>query len=151
MIVLLDANILGLVTNPRRSPAADACNAWLDDLLAHGVRVVVPEIADYEVRRDLIREKRTLGLGRLDLLAARIVYLPLTTPMMRRAAELWAEARQRGRPTADAAALDADVILAAQALLMAEAEGDSVVVATTNLRHLAQFVDARRWQDIAAP
>ena len=67
---------------------------------------------------------------------------------MRRAAELWAAARKRGRPTADPAALDADVILAAQAQLLAELTGDVVVVATDNARHLGQFVDARRWQEI---
>jgi hypothetical protein len=40
------------------------------------------------------------------------------------------------------------VILAAQAQLLGEAVGDAVIVATDNIRHLAQFVDARRWQDI---
>lgn len=64
------------------------------------------------------------------------------------AAQLWAGARRRGRPTADAAALDADVILAAQAQLLAEELRQPVIVVTTNARHLAQFVDARRWQEI---
>jgi len=79
--------------------------------------------------------------------AVAIGYLPLTTTAMRRAAELWAEARRRGRPTADDRALDADVILAGQAAMLANDDPD-VVIATTNPRHLDQFVPARRWQDI---
>ncbi len=55
------------------------------------------------------------------------------------------EARQRGRPTADPKALDGDVILAAQATLVAD-EGNEVIVATTNVGHLSQFVDAREWR-----
>ena len=49
------------------------------------------------------------------------------------------------------AALDGDVILAAQALLATEESGERIVVATANVRHLGQFVDARPWQEIAVP
>lgn len=108
---------------------------------------VVPGIADYEVRRELIRVGRTTGLARLDLFKQTFRYVPITTEAMLLAAELWATARRRGRPTASDAALDADVILAAQAQLLAK-DGDEVVIATTNPGHLAQFVDARPWQEI---
>jgi hypothetical protein len=64
---------------------------------------------------------------------------------MLKAAEFWAEARQRGQATADPKALDGDVILAAQATLVAD-EGNEVIIATTNVKHLSQFVDARDWQ-----
>jgi len=64
---------------------------------------------------------------------------------MLKAAEFWAEVRNRGRPTANPEALDGDVILADQATLVAD-EGNEVIVATTNLEHLSQFVDAREWQ-----
>jgi hypothetical protein len=64
---------------------------------------------------------------------------------MLKAAELWAEARNRGRPTPDPKELDGDVILAAQAALVAD-EGNEVIIATTNVGHLSQFIDAREWQ-----
>jgi predicted nucleic acid-binding protein len=105
----------------------------------------VPEIADYEVRRELLRANRVRGLARLDALTRLLEYLPLTTAAMRQAAVFWAQARQRGRPTADDKALDGDVILAAQALTLGAAD---VVIATTNVGHLSRFAPAALWPDI---
>lgn len=48
---------------------------------------------------------------------------------------------------ADGSALDCDMILAAQALLVAE-DRYEVVVATRNVGHLGRFVDAREWETI---
>lgn len=143
-IVLLDSGVLGMVTHPRRN--ADA-KAWLRERLSALDNVLVPEIADYEVRRELIRADKRTSLDRLDVVATTLGYVPLITDAMRRAARFWALARSRGRPTASNESLDADVILAAQASLLMD-QGRGVVVATTNVIHLAQFVDARRWQDI---
>jgi predicted nucleic acid-binding protein len=147
LIVLLDAGPLGLVTNPRGGSDAQRCNGWMMSLLSTGAQVIMPEIADYEVRRELLRANQTPGIQRLDELKTRIDYLPLTTETMLKAAEFWAETRQQGRPTADDKALDGDVILAAQAALMPD-NGDDVIVATTNVRHLERFVTAREWQAI---
>ena len=129
------------------SPEAERCQLWLDRLLASGHHAAIPEIADYEVRRELARTRSVQGIARLDGLAIRIGYLPLTTAAMRRAAEFWAQARRQGRPTADPHALDGDVILAAQAASL-DPGYDEVVIATTNVGHLAQFADAREWQAI---
>jgi predicted nucleic acid-binding protein len=75
--------------------------------------------------------------------------LPLSDDALRMAAELWAKSRREGRPTAESKALDIDVILAAQALSFGAAPSE-VIIATTNARHLAQFVAARRWSEILA-
>jgi predicted nucleic acid-binding protein len=147
-LIVFDAGPVGLATNPRESESTHAFKAWLRWKLVSGFRVVIPEIADYEVRRELIRAGRPKGLARLDALAEEIGYLPIDTDVMRLAAEIWAKARQQGYPTADDQALDADVILAAQANL-AEASGRPVIVATTNPGHLSRFVtDARPWSEI---
>jgi predicted nucleic acid-binding protein len=143
--VLLDSGPLGLASNPNLSGPADACNLWVRRLVDVGVRVVVPEVADYEVRRELLRADKLASVARLDALATALEYLPITTAAMRRAAELWAEARRFGRPTAGAASLDADVILAAQALTLG---ADEVVVATTNAAHLSRYVGAAVWADV---
>jgi hypothetical protein len=67
--VLLDAGPLGLVTNPRHSPQNLACAQWLGALVAGGLRVIVPEIADYEIRRELLRAGKSRGIARLDAMA----------------------------------------------------------------------------------
>jgi predicted nucleic acid-binding protein len=145
---MLDAGPLGMATNPKTSSAiCQECKLWLDDLPLKGYEIMFPEIADYEVRRELLRANKMAGIRRLDQLKAAITYRLITTEVMLKAAELWADARKRGTPTADAKALDGDVILAAQATLVAD-EGNEVIIATTNMGHLSQFVDAREWRII---
>jgi hypothetical protein len=125
----------------------DACQLWLRSLLANGWNVYVPEIADYEVRRELIRANQTAGLNRLDALLPQLDYLPITTAVMRLAADLWAKARNAGWATATPQALDGDVILAAQVLTLALPPAD-VIVATMNVAHLTGFLAADTWQNI---
>jgi predicted nucleic acid-binding protein len=117
---------------------------WVQDLLPAGRRVILPEIADYEVRRELIRRNSPVALSNLNQLGLQLEYLPLTTAAMRRAAELWAQGRSSGQPTAPDAALDADVILAGQAHSL----NTAVVVATGNPAHLGRFVPAELWSNI---
>ena len=92
-LVVLDAGPLGLLCDPRPHPGAVACRQWARDLLAAGHRVLIPEIADYEVRRELLRAGRTKSVAELDHLRTWLAELAITTPVMRRAAELWALAR----------------------------------------------------------
>ena len=143
--VILDSGPLGLVTNPKPSPQSVACSDWLRQLVAAGTRIIIPEIADYEIRRELIRANKYQGISRLDALHRGCEYLPITTEAMRQAAVLWAQARQHGQPTAGDNTIDGDVILAAQALTFGHAE---FVVATTNLKHLSKLVAASLWTDI---
>jgi hypothetical protein len=147
LIVLLDAGPLGMITNPKSSPENEACKNWLASLAYNGVAVVIPEIADYEVRRELLRAGKDRGLGRLDALKGMLRFAPITTPVMLKAAEFWATARQTGRQSAADTSLDADMILAAQAGALVST-GDETVIATTNVRHLALFASARIWREI---
>jgi len=144
--VLLDSGPLGALAHPRALPLPTACRQWLASLVAVNRRIIVPEITDYEVRRELLRLGRMTAISELDMLAQQLEYLPLTTAAMRRAAELWAQARQQGQPTAGDNTIDADMILAAQALTLGDPD---VIIATTNVGHLARFVPADLWQNIA--
>lgn len=146
--VFLDSRPVGLITQrPGKSPEADTCRQWYADVNANGWDVYLPEIVDYEVRRELTRSGRAASLNRLDLLVTTAIYLPITTVAMRRASELWAQARTEGWATADPHALDGDVILAAQALtLLPRPEG--LVVATGNVAHLARYLSVQEWTTI---
>lgn len=145
--ILLDASPLSLVTQRRgKSARADECQRWVASF-ARTTRIYVPEIADYEVRRELIRSGKLTGVGRLDRVKATSYYLPLTTESILLAANLWAQARNAGVPTADPKELDVDVILAAQALALGLAS-DEFVIATSNPGHLWRFAPAELWEKI---
>ena len=111
-VVILDAGPIGLVTNPRRSPTSTASRSGYKLWRWIGARIVMPEIADYEVRRELLRANKRKGLAQLDALGELVEYLPITTAAIRQAATFWAQARQTGQPTAGDHTLDADMILA---------------------------------------
>ena len=87
MIVLLDSGPLGILSNPNSSPKTLECRYWAERLTDKGYGLIVPEIADYEVRRELLRADKQEGLRRLDTLKAKFQYLPLTTKTMLKAAE----------------------------------------------------------------
>jgi len=152
-IVALDTGVLGLLTHPKGSPESQRCVSWFITLASNGVVFVLPEIADYELRREALLTQRTLVVRRLDALKALTRYEPITTVAMLEAARLWAWTRSRGQPTADPKALDGDVILAAQvAQLVPLAENaENIVIATTNVKHLALFGNAKLWQDVMFP
>ncbi len=102
--VLLDSGPLGHACRRPGTPFADQCRLWIDGLVARGVIIIVSEIADYEVRRELTRINASRSLRRLDELitAGGLSYLPVTTAGWRQAGLFWADARQRGIPTARA-------------------------------------------------
>ncbi|MGB3492249.1 MAG: hypothetical protein WBA57_05950 [Elainellaceae cyanobacterium] len=146
-LILLDSGPLGMITHPKATGIPFDCQLWLKSLLRRGEKVAIPEISDYEVRRELLRAGLLRSLRRLDDLKQTLDYIPIHTETMLLAAELWAQARNLGQPTADAKALDGDVILAAQARLLGN-EGAEVIVATTNVSHLSRFITALDWQFI---
>ena len=73
--------------------------------------------------------------------------MELRSPALRLAADLWAQVRRQGKPTAGSEAIDADVILAAQVLTAGWDVGQTVV-ATSNVKHLSLFVPAADWRSL---
>lgn len=98
--VLLDAGPLGLFANPRLTAATASELQWLGAMLTAGLRILVPAVADYEVRRELLRLRAVKSIAALDTLVQRLEYLPLTRDALHLAAAYWAQARQGGYPTA---------------------------------------------------
>ncbi len=95
-VILLDSAPVGLITNPQATPLALQCQQWFLGLSQKGYRVVLPEIVDYEIRRELLRANKISGLRKLEQLKSEIIYLPITTEVMLKSAELWASARKQG-------------------------------------------------------
>ena len=148
--IVLDSGPLWLLTQKVGQAEADACRRWAAAHETTGVRLIVPDLADYEVRRELTRKRAVGPLARLDAYVAAQPgrHLPLTSAAMRLAARLWADVRQHGVPTADPKELDGDAILAAQ-VLDAGLPVTETVVATTNAVHIVRFhLDARSWSTI---
>ena len=115
VFLVLDSGPLGLLSNPIAIGEAQMVQDWAQTRLSTGDQIFISEIADYEVRRELWRANKELGISRLNDLNNELEYLPLTTEVMQDAAILWTYARKSGLPTAHDKALDVDVILAAQA------------------------------------
>jgi predicted nucleic acid-binding protein len=137
--VMLDSTPLGKLCKPTPRPEI---LLWRNSIIAAGWELIIPEIADYEVRRNLLLESKFESIALLDGLKTTLLYQPITTPIMLKAAELWADARRRGKPTADPKELDADVILAAMAI------ETKAVIATENVGHLDRYTTARHWSAI---
>lgn len=139
----LDAGPLRLACRHSRFPGAEGIRLKFLLWQEKDISVVIPEITDYEVRRELIRrilsrQDSPDSLRRLDDLRRKLTFVPIRTEAMQLAAELWARARNSGDQTADDTSLDGDVILAAQARAYTGL-GDNPVIITDNQRHLNRY------------
>jgi predicted nucleic acid-binding protein len=150
-IIFLDSYPLSTIAGPAGAGPVAAISVWAISLLAAGHRIYVPEVVDYELRRELVRAGKVASVRELDEQKNRYRYAPLTTPAMLLAANLWANMRNSGTPTGDPKRLDIDVILAAQALTEGASLGlpyANVIVATSNVAHLSRLVTADVWTNI---
>ena len=146
--ILLDAGLIGLACSHPGLPTVAAFRAWLRTKLKSGNSIAIADVSRYEARRELVRIDATAKLRRLDELADDTEPIPVRRRDWDRASELWAEVRRQGRPTAAPDALDGDAILAAVALGLSGGD-EAILIATTNVQHLAWFgVDARTYPAI---
>ena len=137
--LLLDTGVLGQICHPRKH--GDVRSWFRRAVFEHAF--LVSELADYELRRELLRLGAVRSLSRLDELTRELPYVPVTTATWRRAAALWAVARNAGNVTAPPEALDGDVLVAAQAL------EESAIVLTTNTKHFDSLsVSALEWKAV---
>jgi predicted nucleic acid-binding protein len=136
--LLLDTAVVGEICHPRKY---DDVRAWFARVAA-AHEMLLSEVADYELRRELLRIDSRRSLGRLDELTREIRYIPVTTATWRAAARLWAVQRRGGRVTAAEGGLDGDVLIAAQAL------AEDAVIVTPNARHFDSMVRALTWQEV---
>ena len=145
--ILLDAGLFGLSSVDPKNPLAAGFTEWVRPKQL-GADVCVISLTRYEGRRDLIRAGSMRKLARLDQFCQDLKFLFASDQAWEVATDFWAIVRRRGLNTAPPQALDADAILAGVAATCGRS-GDSVVLATTIIRHSGWFpgIDARLWQD----
>jgi predicted nucleic acid-binding protein len=140
MKLLLDTGVVGQICHPRKYQEV---RDWFAAAVSQH-EFLISEVADYELRRELIRIRATRSLARLDELARELRYVPVTTATWRSAANLWAWLRRTGKATASAHGLDGDVLIAAQAI------PEDATVVTTNPRHFEPLVKALQWDQLVS-
>lgn len=145
--ILLDSYPLGLLSKPTNSPLVLNIGVLSRIMITAGHHIYIPEVIDYELRRELIRANKMNSIKELENLRASFRYLPITTEVMLLNADLWAYSRRSGIPTGDPAKLVIDVILSAQALTLPVPPA-SIIVATSNVPHISRFVSADLWTNI---
>jgi hypothetical protein len=68
--ILLDSAPLGALATPTTAQQIRPIVQWVRDCDAAGHRVIIPEIVDYEIRRELIPAKLADSVAELDRLKA---------------------------------------------------------------------------------
>ncbi|MHC5718742.1 MAG: type II toxin-antitoxin system VapC family toxin [Nostoc sp.] len=148
-IILLDSGPLGFIIHPSKKNEVFQYKQWFKKIVSDNL-IYIPEIIDYESRRELIRSKLTESIERLDDLKnlKYVNSIPITKEIFVKAAELWAWSRNTGQATAEDTAIDIDVILAATAIITSQNEGKTTIIVTTNVKHLQRYhTDTKHWQD----
>lgn len=143
--VFLDAGTISLLTNNNPQGEPRRIRKWFADLIGARVRIVLPEIGDYEVRRKLLHIGSTSSLDVLDWLKDVCEFLPIDSHIMLSAALLWAQHRSIGRVRTSEDRLDADAILMASVLSY---QLENSILATSNVKDFDGILDARPWHEI---
>ncbi|HJT33473.1 MAG TPA: PIN domain-containing protein [Pirellulales bacterium] len=104
---ILDTDILSEVLKAKDQDVLTRAK----DYLAVHQRLAFSSITYYEILRGLIAKRAGQQLAKFLKTARTSDLLPVNLPVLRRAAELWAEAQMQGHPRDDA-----DLIIAATAL-----------------------------------
>ena len=104
---LLDTDILSEILKAKNTHVLDVAGRYL----AEHQRFAFSAVTLYEILRGLRANRAVRALNEFLKLAENSDVLPISIPVLKRAADLWADARQGGHPQNDA-----DLIIAATAL-----------------------------------
>jgi predicted nucleic acid-binding protein len=134
--LILDTGVLGQICHPRKYHDV---RSWFRRAVREH-EFLISEVADYELRRELLRIESHKSLARLDELTRELRYLPTTTATWRSAARLWAALRRDGRVTAEG--LDGDVLIATHAV------EEMAGIVTSNEKHFEGIIDVYKWTTV---
>ena len=77
-----------LLCLPAKNAIVIAITQWTMNCLIAGHSIYIPEIIDYELRRELLRAGKTNSIVALDKLKDFLTFLPISSPAMLCAADL---------------------------------------------------------------
>lgn len=136
-LILLDSAPLGYLCNPRNIEKTRFFKNKLKDL---EVILYLPEIIDYELRRNLELEGFSKSINLLDQFRQRHQILWLESDDFLKAAELWSWCRKEGYATTENKGIDIDVILVSQALSQLR-NFYKVIILTADIGDLSIFCE----------
>lgn len=153
--IFLDAGPLGTLIYSKPQSRKEIGD-WMRSMREAGAKFALTSVADYEVRRELIRMSQSgkdkvrqefakRAIVRLDEFIEAVGYLSLSQEVLHCAAEMWGDMRRRGLATCDDKELDCDVILCAHAKVACGKDG---LIATSNDRHIGHLADNAEWHAI---
>jgi len=141
-VAVIDSGLLGEII--KRHPSADVTR-WIEFMVENEIVLRIPEIIDYEIRRELILQdlkgnsEARKSLSKLNRYRQTNRLIPLEPSItFTDACELWANLRFNSQPTADIKNIDVDVILVTQALSIKK-DFDEIIIVTGNLSDLRRF------------
>jgi toxin FitB len=107
-LIILDSAPLAFFCNPKNRNDYKKFSNFVKSL---NFSIGVPEIIDYELRRNLELENFQKSISLLSRFQQRRQFIWLESEDLIRAAELWAWCRKKGSPTTENKGIDIDVIL----------------------------------------
>lgn len=105
---LLDTDILSDILRGRNQDVVGAADAYLK---THG-QFAISAFTRYEIVRGLRWKNATARLAAFEQLSQSMAIYPITADVLDRAADLWADGANQGKPK-----MDADLLIAATALV----------------------------------
>lgn len=78
-----------ILATPFRITAAAFIAHWAAEYIAAGHELYIPDVIDYELRRELLRAKKASSILLLHGLKASLNFLPIHSPTILLAADLW--------------------------------------------------------------
>jgi toxin FitB len=136
-LIILDSAPLGFFCNPKNRDNYKKLSNFVKSL---NFSIGVPEIIDYELRRNLELENLQKSISLLSQFQQRRQLISLESEDLIRAAELWAWCRKQGSTTTENKGIDIDVILVSQALSRKDFF-NKVVILTIDTGDLSVFCD----------
>jgi predicted nucleic acid-binding protein len=149
--IFLDTFPTSCAGKAKQDPSSETeqCKEWIRECIKAGHKIYVPEISYYEAVRELKRLNAITQIAKLRFFCSSLPdrFIPINSSHIEKASDLWAISRQNGKQTSSEDSLDGDMILCAQVLSF-NLDTSDFIVATTNTKHLIDFVPVGLWRSI---